>query len=254
MLSEKTISEIREWRSEALKRNGVVNQLKIPSERQEWFEENPLPIECRNELVSYYDAGTGFKIIAKELGISYTQTRRLLIDWLGVNTRKGTSVITDTLRKRRSENAKGEKSNFFDWLSKRPEQAKKQTKSIQGWYKRKNGELVWLRSCLEYIYAKWLDSNNIEWKAEVKVLRGDGETYRPDFFIYQDGELKKIVEIKGNFFDNRDSRSEKAKRVAEKHGVELEIVFDITPYLEQNTYYHKELKLWKKSARLFEEK
>ena len=130
----------------------------------------------------------------------------------------------------------------------------RQTKSIQGWYKRKNGEMVWLRSCLEYIYAKWLDSNDIEWNTEVKVLRGDGETYRPDFFIYRDGELKKIVEIKGNFFDSRDSRSEKAKRVAEKHGVELEIVFDITPYLEQSTYYHKELKLWKKSTRLFAEK
>jgi hypothetical protein len=254
MLSEKTILGIRVWRTVALKRKCVVNQLKIPSERQEWFKSNPLSSEYRDELISYYYNGTGFKIIAKELGLSYTQTRRLFIDWLGVETRKGTSIITDALRKRRSENAKGEKSNFFDWVSKRPEQAKKQTKSIQGLYKRKDGELVWLRSCLEYIYAKWLDSNNIEWKAEVEVFRGDGETYRPDFFIYSNGELQKIVEIKGNFFDNRDSRSEKAKRVAEKNRVKLEIVFDITPYLEQNTYYHKELKAWKNSIRLFGEK
>jgi len=254
MLSKKTISEIREWRTEALTKKCVVNQTKIPSERQEWISKNPLSQTCKEELISYYNSGNGFKIIAKELGLSYTQTRRFLMDWLGVDTRKGTSVVTDTLRKRRSENVKGEKSPFFDWLTKRPEQAKKQTKSIQGWYKRKSGELIWLRSCLEYIYAKWLDSTDVDWKTEAKVIHGDGETYRPDFFIYQNGELKKIVEIKGNFFDNRDNRSEKAKRVAQKHGVELELIFDITPYLEQNSYYHKELKIWKNQVKLFAEK
>lgn len=228
-----------------MEKRGTVNQTRVPSERQIWAKENPLCADARTELIEYYNLGHGFKTISKELGISYTEVRRLLIDWLGVETRKGTSVVTDRLRERRRENALGSKSNLYDWLTKYPELAKRNTKSIQGWYTRRNGQKVWLRSCLEYIYAKWLDAQQMEWKTEVCVFKSDKETYRPDFFIYEGGKLSKLVEIKGNYFDNVDHRSEKARRIAESNDLVLDIVFDIKPYIKAGSNYHKELKTWK---------
>lgn len=233
------------------KRKGTVNQAKIPSERQEWAKENPLCANAKKELIEYYELGHGFKTISKELGLSYTETRILLINWLEINTRKGMSVVTDVLRKKRSDNVKGEKSPFFNWVEKYPERAAIKTKSLQGWYRNKNGELIWLRSCLEFIYAKWLDENNISWQSEVKTLKGTNETYRPDFFIYENGKLIKVIEIKGNYFDTVDDRSEKAKRICEMHGLTLELIRDIKPYLKSGSHYHKELKEWKRIRQQF---
>lgn len=246
MLSPSTIQSVLKWQKTLQSKKGTVNQTKEQSERQLWAVENPLTNGAHQEIKDYYAAGNGFKIIAKELGLSYTKTRRLLLVWLGIDARKGMSVVTDALRRRRSENVRGEKSPFFNWVEKYPERAKTQTKSLQGWYERKDGSKVWLRSCLEYIYAKWLDSNDLVWNTEVKTFKGQGETYRPDFFIYgNDGKLVRVVEIKGNYFDNIDKRSEKATRICELHGVKLEIVRDITPYIKVGSYYHKELKEWK---------
>jgi len=213
MLSIKTVKTIQKWRTSLLSKSGVVNQTRLPSERKVWADENPLDTQAKQELNDYYKSGNGYKIIAKELGLTYTETRNLINNWTDIQTRKGTSVVTDELRKRRSENVKGEKSPFYNWVEKYTERAKQKTKSVQGWYTNKNGEKVWLRSCLEFIYAKWMDSNNIEWKSEVKTFKGKNESYRPDFFIYENGELVKVVEIKGNYFDNVDKRSRKAKRI-----------------------------------------
>jgi len=254
MLSIKTVKTIQKWRTFLLSKSGVVNQTRLPSERKVWADENPLDPQAKQELNDYYESGNGYKIIAKELRLTYTETRNLINNWTDIQTRKGTSVVTDELRKRRSENVKGEKSPFYNWVEKYPERAKQQTKSVQGWYTNKNGEKVWLRSCLEFIYAKWLDSNNIEWKSEVATFKGKNESYRPDFFIYENGELVKVVEIKGNYFDNVDKRSRKAKRVCKLNGVELEIVKDISPYLKNGSYYHKELKEWKQLKKQFAEK
>ena len=177
----------------------------------------------------------------------------MLISWLKMDVRKGTSVVTDRLRERRRENSLGSKSNFYDWLTKYPDLAKRNTKSIQGWYVRRNGKKVWLRSSMEYIYAKWLDAQQMEWETEVCVFRSGKETYRPDFFIYEDGKLSRLVEIKGNYFDNVDHRSEKARRIAESNGLMLDIVFDIKPYIEAGRNYHKELKSWKTIQRTQQE-
>ena len=228
-------------------KKGTINQTKTPSERQKWAKTNPLCVDAKKELIEYYELGHGFKSISKELGFSYTETRNLLINWLEIDTRKGTSIVTDVLRQKRSDNVKGEKSPFFNWVERYPERATMQTKSLQGWYKNKNGELVWLRSCLEFIYAKWLDDNDISWRSEVKTLKGENESYIPDFFIYEKRKMVKVVEIKGNYFDNTDDRSEKAKRICKTHGLTLELIRDIKPYLKSGSYYHKELKEWKRT-------
>ena len=254
MLSQKTVKTILDWRNNLLSKKGVVNQTRVPSERQLWAKTNPLDNQAKKELKEYYEKGTGFKIISKELGISYTEARNLLINWIVLDVRKGTSIVTDELRKRRSENVRGKKSPFYNWVERFPERAKKQTKSIQGWYKDRNGKKVWLRSCLEFIYAKWLDRSGIIWQAETRTLDGKNESYRPDFFIYENKKLVKVVEIKGNYFDNVDKRSEKASRVCEYNKIKLELVTDISPYLLKGSYYHKELKEWKQLRKQFEEK
>jgi len=253
-MKKKSIKQIMKWYKEVNTKNHTVNQLKIPSERQLWMVANPLCPILKQELFEYYNDGNGFKTMARELGISYTEIRGLLIGWLGLEYRKGMSVITKRLRERRSENAKGSKSNFYNWVEKYPERAKKQTKSIQGWYLKKNGEKVWLRSSLEYIYAKWLDKNNCEWIAEERTLKWKDETYRPDFFIYDGEKLLEIVEVKGNYFDNVDKRSKKAILIARKNNIPLKLVMDIKPYIDEESNYTKELQKWKDLQTQFMEK
>lgn len=67
-----------------------------------------------------------------------------------------------------------------------------------GWFTKKNGEEVFLRSKLEFIYAKYLDLNNIDFLMEKEIFNINGKKYKPDFFIYKDDAIKKIIEIKGN--------------------------------------------------------
>jgi len=255
MLTDNTVQTIKKWRFDLLSKNGTVNQKRQPSERYNWSLINPLPDSVLNEIISYYESGNGYKTIAKELNLTYMECRSFLINWIKINPRKGTNIVTDELRKKRSENAKGSKSNFYNWIEKRPEQAKKQLKSIQGWYLNKNNEKIWLRSSLEYIYAKWLDKNNIKWKTEVKTYTASEKTYRPDFFIYdENNNLIEIVEIKGNYFNNVEERSKKAIYVCEKNNLKLNIIFDIQPYIEKGSYYIKELKAWKQIQKQFAEK
>jgi len=248
-MKQETKLKIMSWVDNAKKISPTANQsnkLKV-GKRKKWIEENPLDESVKKELFDYYHSGHGFKSIAKELKISYTQCRRLLIEWLGLEYRKGYSVITNKLREKRRENALGEKSNFYNWVEKYPDIANKNSKSIQGWYIRKNNKKVWLRSSLEYIYAKWLDENNYIWEAEKKTLKYKGETYRPDFFIYdKNKKLIKVVEIKGSYFDNVDSRSKKAIKICKENNIKLELIKNLNPYIKNNSYYHKELKEWKK--------
>lgn len=48
--------------------------------------------------------------------------------------------------------------------------------------------------------AEYLDKCNINWKySEFGFLLSDGRYYYPDFFIYNDGTLEKLIEVKGYF-------------------------------------------------------
>lgn len=245
-MNQETINNIMDWVYNVKTKKNTLNGYKVSSERKEWIQKNPLKKQYKKELFEYYEKGHGFKTIAKLLNVSYSECRTILIKWLGLNHRKGYNIITNELRNKRSKNASGKNSNLYNWIEKYPELANKNTKSVQGWYISKDGERVWLRSCLEYIYAKWLDKQNIIWKTEEKTLKYKNETYRPDFFIYdKNQQLIKIVEIKGNYFDNVDSRSKKAVKICKKNNIKLDLVKDIAPYIEENSYYHKELKEWK---------
>jgi len=65
-----------------------------------------------------------------------------------------------------------------------------------GWYKNNKNVKVYLRSKLEFIVAKWLDILNKNYKTESIIYNINGKGYKPDFFIYNNYNIKYIIEVK----------------------------------------------------------
>ena len=118
----------------------------------------------------------------------------------------------------------------------------KTTRGIQGYYwNTSKNKYVWLRSSWEYIYAKWLNEHKIEWDVEVKRYKLGNTSYLPDFFIYENGKLTKIVEIKG-YWKNKLYKYDKLKTLL-GDSIELVLVTDIKPYT--NLPLKKEIETWR---------
>lgn len=201
-------------------------------------------IESKKYLETIYNSGYGIKIIARALGLTYTVTRVLLKKYFKFDMRTGTSVVTDKLREFRAKRVSGNMGPWYDWPAKGTIH---NSKGIQGYFLNKNGEYIWLRSCWEYIYAKWLDNNNIDWKFEVHSYSlSNGERYLPDFFIYENNQLEHVVEIKG--FNK--TKIHKLTMFENEYNIKVVIIEDIKPYCND---YGKELELWK-TIRLSEKK
>lgn len=242
MFNEIEKQELEIWYNKVLNTKHVRNQHSSESERRVWIKNNPCPLE--DKITQIYHSGHGFKTIGKNLNLSYSVTRKLCIDYIGINHRKGTSVVTDELRKKRRENVLGEKSPWYDWPRKMPELLIKNGKTIQGYYVKKDGSKVWLRSTYEYVIAKWLDKLDKEWKTEEKCyVLSNGERYRPDFFIYENNKLHSIVEVKSRYF-NKDNREYKFHMLKKEYDIECLLITDITKFTDKT--YHQEIKEWKK--------
>jgi ribosomal protein L37AE/L43A len=57
-----------------------------------------------------------------------------------------------------------------------------------------------MKSTWEAKAAKYLDDNNIDWIYEEKYyIINEKQSYTPDFFIYEEGKLVKLIEVKGYF-------------------------------------------------------
>jgi hypothetical protein len=187
--------------------------------------------------------GVGLKLLAREMGISYTKMRRFL-EYACIPIRKGNNVVTENLKRVRSENAKA----FGGWRNRRTKN-KNTNRGVQGYFfNQSRQKYVWLRSTYEVILAKWLDKNGIDWDTEVKQWMVGNESYRPDFFIYEENKLVKIIEVKG-YYKNRLWKFEELKKEPDIQNVELSLIDDITPFLYNNTYLG-ELKWWKQSRLL----
>jgi AraC-like DNA-binding protein len=195
----------------------------------------PCPQECIDYIESLYNDGYGLKVLAKEFNLSYTKMRSIF-DIFNINIRKGLNVVTPKLRDFRSDRVKGFKNPWSN------EDCRKNIHSngIQGYYTNKQGNKFWLRSCWEYIYAKWLDENDIFYSYELKqYILSDGTSYRPDFFILDDkGNIKEIVEIKGYIKD----KSYKVNLLEKEYNINIKIIENINNYCKN---YEKELKKWK---------
>ena len=184
----------------------------------------------------YLDNNLGYKIIANSFKSSYTIIRRLVSKCLEPSElRVGTSVNTKHLSEMRSARLKLENPfSDVDFV--------RTSKGISGnfFY---GTEKSYLRSTYEYIYIKWLIKNNIKFEYEPKTFKlSNGETYRPDFFVYfADG--MKVIELKGHVYD---LRIHKPKMLAEEYNLNVEIISndEINKYTEIG--YNRELSEWKK--------
>lgn len=201
-------------------------------------KQNPCPMECVEYIRGLYEDGYGLKVIAKLFNVSYTKLRSLF-DVFDIEIRKGRSVVTDKLKQFRSQRVKGIKNPWSDEECRQ----KIHSNGIQGRYTTKNGKSIWLRSCWEYIYAKWLDDNDIDYEYELKqYVLSDGTSYRPDFFIMSDGDIKEVIEIKGF---NKE-RSYKTSLFQREYGIKTVLIESINDFCVS---YERELKQWKKLQR-----
>lgn len=189
----------------------------------------------------YVDDEIGIKLIAKEIGYSYTETRNILKTF-NIPMRTGYNVVTKNLSEFRRNKAKNEYSKRIGWFSSLDRKQHHTQRGVGGYYFNKSrNKYVWLRSTWEYIYAKFLDKLNIEWDIEVTRFDLDTGTYRPDFFIYNNNELEKIVEIKGYWKD----KLWKPEELKNKIGVDVVVIHDISLYLEEGQTYYSQLDEWK---------
>lgn len=240
---EKEVLKI--WYMNVNKKQCAKNEHSTFSERELWIKENPCPLS--EKITKLYDEGYGYKRLGKELDLTYSVIRVLLNKHIGIETRKGHDVVTDKLKQIRSKNAKIN-NPFFDWPRKKPRLLEKNAKSIQGYYLKKDGTKVWLRSTYEYIIAKWLDKLDVDWKVEIKAYRlKNGENYRPDFFIYKDDKLQSIIEVKSRYF-NKENREYKFHMLKEEYDIDCLLITDITKFTDKT--YHQELKEWKEQRLL----
>lgn len=163
-----------------------------------------------NLKILYETNGMGFKLISSQLGnISYTRLRTVF-DALKIEKRSGQNCVTDGLKKLRAERAK--KNNpWTNWTEKYKDKDMVDHHHIAGWFFNKSmSKYVWLRSSWEYGYAKFLNDNNINWDVEARsYLLSGGRYYRPDFFIYENNKLLKIVEIKSKWSNGSLDRIDK---------------------------------------------
>lgn len=202
-----------------------------------------------------YLEGYGLKLLARKFDVSYTEIR-IIFDNLEIEKRRGLGVVTDKLKEIRSINLKeayNKREGLFKTFEKK---TNKTSRGVQGYYYNQGmNKLVWLRSTYEFIYAKWLDKQKIIWDVEVKTFKLKSTYYRPDFFLYDNIDnfiIEKIVEIKGYW--KRDVKKLRELQYENPLNCEVCIIFDIKPYIEENSNYLKELKEWKKSRILSLEK
>lgn len=215
------------------KRKKILSEIKLNSESKEYIK-------------NLYESGYGLKVLARELNLTYSRFRILYMVYLELPIRTGTKVTTDICNKFKSDRVIGDLNPWFDWPNLKKDMHKTTSRSKRGYYTKLDGTKIYLRSTYEYIYAKWLDKNKIEWKYEFTQYElKNGETYRPDFFIFENSILTKIVELNG-FYNNRRYKPEMFK---EEYDIPLIIIDDVSCYCNS---YNKEKKEWSKICELKE--
>lgn len=208
-----------------------------------------------NDLINflnsvYVEQGYGFKSIINKFNIKTTYTKlRNIIKFLNIKIHSNVEA-NDCLRKQRSEISKSNYKNKLGWFKEGVQEKIKNHKTARGiqgyyWNSYKN-KYVWLRSSWEFIYAKWLNNNNINWDVEVcKYKLNDGTLYRPDFFIFdENNNIKYIVEIKGYW----KNHAYKTNLLHDTFNIKTILIEDMTPYLESTML--NEIKLWKNLRKL----
>jgi hypothetical protein len=78
-----------------------------------------------------------------------------------------------------------------------------------------------LKSSYEYVFAKILEHDNVDWVYEEKVYELSFKKYKPDFFIYNKNKcLSHIVEVKSEIAKEQDLARRSLLEIKEKYGVD----------------------------------
>lgn len=81
---------------------------------------------------------------------------------------------------------------------------------------------ITFRSTWEAKVAEYLDLNNISWKYEESYFKLNGnKSYRPDFFVYENGNFTKLIEVKGYFRKENKEKFEEFKQLYPEIDIEL---------------------------------
>jgi len=81
---------------------------------------------------------------------------------------------------------------------------------------------ITFKSSWEAKVSKFLDLNNIKWNYEEKeFILSETESYRPDFFIYENNSFVKLIEVKGYFREENKIKFQKFKQKYPEIQVEL---------------------------------
>lgn len=232
----------------AMERHHLYGNWANATNKRVFFKKNldriyPIEYEYIHNLLykKYIDDGIGIKLIARMIGYSYTETRSIL-NAFSIPMRKGYNVVTDNLRTIRSNKLKGEYAARIGWFSTFDRKNHHTQRGVCGFYFNMGRQkYVWLRSTWEYIYAKFLDKICADWDIEVTTFNVIGKTYRPDFFIYNDTLLEKIIEIKG-FWKDKEWKTVELNKMLD---IDVIVISDISIYIENGETYKSQLKEWK---------
>jgi len=200
----------------------------------------------------YGECGMGFKLLSKEIGnVSYTRLRTIFKS-LNISQRTGRSCVTENLKKIRSKNASGPTNPWRDWTGKLIDRDKNNTHHLCGWhFNKSHSKYVWLRSSWEYAYAKWLDEKNIIWDVECRsYLLSDGRYYRPDFFVYENNSLKRIIEIKSKWSNGSLERIDKFEQFKKEYSEINSVLLTLVELEGLGINMSAALKEWKANRNL----
>jgi len=196
----------------------------------------------------YYEKGFGIKYFIKyfKLNVSYPVLRKCFLNFFEIKLRSY-EEITDNLRKLRREKIEYERENNMGWFS---EESRRKTKirnsiqrGIQGYFfNESRNKFVWLRSSWEYIFAKWLNKNKFDWDVEVEMYNVGGKKYRPDFFIFENSKITKIIEVKG-YWKNNNWKFEVLGEQLKDKNIEFILIENILPYCSLK--FKDEVETWK---------
>ena len=92
--------------------------------------------------------------------------------------------------------------------------------SYAGFYKSN-----YLRSSYEFVYAKCLEKLNIDYEVEeTTYVLENGTSYKPDFFLYDNHKLVKIVEVKSEYKSRIKKAKIKINLLQEQIDIEIELI------------------------------
>lgn len=120
--------------------------------------------------------------------------------------------------------------------------------NIRGYAGFYNGHFI--RSSYEYVMVKIFLKNNIKYKYEEKTYKLNklNCNYKPDFTIYENDKILKIIEVKGGRGKTLDKAYEKAQALKNEYNIEIEI-YDIDKLIkacnENNLKFYTLIEEWK---------